>query len=74
MGTVIPFRPTPAPTIPRPPTMQRYRITLTTGERRVIHAPNQFEAPLIAYDTIDDLKIPGVKISTITKLPMFRKA
>ena len=72
MATIIPF-PTPL-LIPRISTMQRYRITLTTGERRVIHAPNQFEAPIVAYTMIPDLSWPGVKISTITKLPMFRKA
>ena len=72
--TVIPFplalrEPPAAPlTIPPVPAMSRFRVTLTTGEMRVIRAANAFEAPLAARHQIPDLAWPGVAIARVVWL------
>ena len=72
--TVIPFplalREPPADplTIPPVPAMSRFRVTLTTGEMRVIRAANASEAPLAARHQIPDLAWPGVAIARVVCL------
>jgi hypothetical protein len=55
-------------TIPAFPELSRFRVTLSTGELRVVRAENLGEARTVAWGVIPDLGFGGVAIARIEAL------